>query len=92
MSETIDALLTVARCFAAARSLSLSRVSTLVFNDGSKLGTLATGDADIGTRRLVRAMAWFSQNWPEGAAWPDGIDRPAEPDLNTGTPEVWSPA
>ncbi len=72
----IDQLVSVASVFAAARGLSLARVSTLVFNDGSKIGDLAQGDVDLVTRRHERAMQWFSDNWPEGAIWPDDIARP----------------
>lgn len=68
-------LLTVARAYCRARNLSIARVSTLVFNDGKKLDLIAQG-ADLGTRGLERAMRWFSAEWPENAAWPDGIERP----------------
>ncbi|MGQ2906711.1 MAG: hypothetical protein ACT6QU_02040 [Aliihoeflea sp.] len=71
-----ERLLSVAAEYARNRELSVSRVSTLVFRDGKVLDRLA-GTADITTTRYEGAMAWFSQNWPEGLAWPDGIARPS---------------
>jgi hypothetical protein len=77
-----DQLLAVARAYCAARSLSLSRVSTIVFNDGKKLDLVARG-ADLQTGKFEQAIAWFSANWPDGAEWPSDIprpdDSPAEP-------------
>lgn len=73
-------LFTVSDAFAAARKLSRSRVSTLVFGDGRKLDLMHEQGADITTRRFEAAMRWFSAHWPEGAAWPEGVPRPAAPD------------
>lgn len=71
-----DELLTVADAFCAARTLSRSRVSTIVFNDGKKLDLVA-GGADLQTGKFEAAMLWFSKNWPEHVAWPLGISRPS---------------
>lgn len=71
-----DKLLTVADAYAAARQLSRSRVSTIVFNAGLTLDRIASG-RDLSTGNFERAMRWFSDNWPEGAVWPDKIARPA---------------
>lgn len=71
-----DQILTVARAFCDARGLSISRVSTLVFNDGKKLDLIARG-ADLGTGKFESAMAWFSLNWPKDTRWPKGIARPS---------------
>lgn len=60
-------------CRGAGRSRS--RVSTLVFGDGSRLDGIVAGK-DLNTRSWERAMAWFSANWPEGLAWPEGVERP----------------
>lgn len=72
-----EQLLAVARAYCAARGLSLARVSTLVFNDGKKLGGIAEKGVDLSTSKFEGAMAWFSANWPEGADWPEGVPRPA---------------
>lgn len=71
----IDQLLSVARAYGAATGLEPSTVSWRVFGDGKKLGAIEAG-ADIQVRRYERAIQWFSDNWPEGTAWPEGVDRP----------------
>lgn len=71
-----DQLLAVARAYCAARGLSMSRVSTLVFNDGKKLD-LIDGGSDLATKNLERAMQWFSDRWPAGTEWPADVARPA---------------
>lgn len=71
-----DQLLTVAQLYADARKLSASRVSTIVFGDGKIISRINDG-ADITTRRLEGAMAWFSSNWPDDVVWPETVQRPA---------------
>lgn len=70
-----DQLLAVADAYCKARDISKSRVSTLIFNDGKKLGLIEDGK-DLATKNHERAMQWFSDRWPEGAAWPDEVVRP----------------
>lgn len=77
-----DQLLMVAGAYCKARSLSLARVSVLVFNDGKKLDGIANKGVDLSTGKFEHAMQWFSTNWPDGAEWPSKIDRPrAKADL-----------
>lgn len=71
-----DQLLSTASAYAAARDLSLSRVSTIVFGDGKILSKLAVG-SDLTTSRYEASMAWLSANWPDDAAWPPNVPRPA---------------
>ncbi len=71
-----DQLLVVARAYCQIRGLSLARVSTLVFNEGKKLEAIASRGADLATGRFEAAMLWFSENWPEGADWPESVARP----------------
>lgn len=54
------------------------RVSTIVLQRGATIQKLADGSADITTGTFERAMQWFSDHWPEGMEWPDGIARPAK--------------
>ena len=75
MRNLRDQLITVADTYCTARSLSRSRVSTIVFNAGLALDRIASG-RDLTTGNFERAMRWFSENWPEGADWPEAIDRP----------------
>ncbi|MDZ5448904.1 hypothetical protein [Labrys sp. ZIDIC5] len=71
----ISTLLKLASAFADQRKLSESRVSTLVFGDGTRLNHLRQG-GDMGSRRVERAIQWFSDNWPEIAPWPTDVLRP----------------
>jgi len=71
-----EALLAVAHAFCAARGLKLSTVSGLVLNDWKRLGQIESG-ADITVGRLTAVMQRFSDNWPDGAAWPVDVPRPA---------------
>lgn len=74
MSQIDDILLLAGR-FAEAKKLSLSRVSTLVFNDGKRLGALRDG-RDIGVLSAIVAVQWFADNWPAETAWPAEVKRP----------------
>jgi hypothetical protein len=73
--NAIDTFLVVARAYADARQLSESRVSTLVFGEGTRLKHLRDG-GDMGARRVARGIRWLSENWPDNATWPAGIARP----------------
>ncbi len=73
--SAIDDILAVAEAFAAARSLSESRVSTLCFGEGTRLKHLRAG-GDMGARRIARALEWFSAHWPPNAVWPAHVERP----------------
>jgi hypothetical protein len=73
----IDQLLVVANAYANAERISLSTVSSRVFDDSKKLPALARGIADIQVKRLESAMQWFADHWPQGARWPKGVRRPA---------------
>ena len=77
MNPSIQHLLTVSTAYAEATTLSRSSVSKRVFNDGKVLDNLVTG-ADMTIGRHAAAMQWLSDNWPDGAEWPDGIARPAK--------------
>jgi len=69
-------LITTSDAYCLAVGLSRSRISTLVFNDGKALDRIA-GGGDLNTRSFEKAMLWFAANWPEGAAWPETVERPA---------------
>lgn len=73
--NAIDHLLAVADAYAAARGLSESRISTLAFGEGTRLGHIRRG-GEMGARRVSRGIEWFSQNWPDDAKWPRFVARP----------------
>lgn len=68
-------ILRVAALYRNHFGLENKTVSFRVFNDSSKLEALIRG-ADLQTARFETAMRWFSDNWPEGVAWPDDVPRP----------------
>lgn len=70
-----DQILLTADTFARHRGVGRKRVSKLVLNRGSKLDDIAEG-GDITTSIYERAMQWFSDNWPDGLDWPEGVSRP----------------
>ncbi len=68
-------LVTLFDVYCAATGKSRARVSTLVFNQGSKFDLICSG-ADVYTRRYEAAVTWFSENWPDGCDWPASVSRP----------------
>ncbi len=66
----------VATTYMAAEGVSAWTVSNRVFSDGQKLMAILERGADLTSRRLDRALWWFSENWPAGADWPKGVERP----------------
>lgn len=77
MFQIVD-LLTLADDYERAAKVSDTTLSFRVFGDSKKLFALRAG-ADITTGRFNDAMVWFASNWPEGVAWPKGIERPVGP-------------
>lgn len=78
--DAIAHLFRICTSYSAATGLSEATISTRLFRDGKGLSRIRAG-GDIGTRRLRRALEWFSANWPEGAEWPAGVPRPDTPTL-----------
>lgn len=68
-------LLTVARAFGNATNRSLSRVSTMVRNDGKFFDRLDRG-AGCTMATYEICMQWFANHWPDGVEWPSGVARP----------------
>ena len=71
----VDSLLAVSNAYCKAVGLSDARVSTFVFNAGSKIKFLKSG-TDLSTGHYIRALQWFSDRWPEDAKWPSRVDKP----------------
>ncbi|WP_246708042.1 hypothetical protein [Bartonella sp. HY038] len=72
-----EQLITVSDLYGKARGIGRMRVSTIVLNQGSKLDAIACGKSDVTTKTFEKAMVFYSQNWPDGVVWPEGILRPA---------------
>jgi hypothetical protein len=77
-------LLLLARLYGQATSLSAARISTIVFNDGKTIDRIGRG-GDIRTGSFERAVWWFSDHWPDGLPWPDGVHRPSPSSELPGT-------
>lgn len=50
-------------------------LSGRIFSDQKKIAALR-GGADITTERFNAAIKWFSDHWPDDAAWPEVLTRP----------------
>lgn len=73
---SISSFLAVVEGYCLATQIAEATVSTRVFNDGKRIAQIREG-ADIGARRLDRAMMWLSENWPDGTPWPNHVMRPS---------------
>ena len=74
-SHQIEGLRKVVAAYAAASGLAIATVSSRATGDGAKLPAVMAG-ADMTTRRFDLTLWWFSDNWPENAAWPADVARP----------------
>jgi len=72
---TIGALMKLVETYCHISGLAEATVSSRLFNDGKRLSEIRKG-ADVGVRRIERAVRWLSENWPEGAEWPASVPRP----------------
>lgn len=68
-------LLALADEFERVESIEDKTLSFRVFGDSKKLSALRA-EADITTGRFNSAIQWFADNWPSGAVWPKGVQRP----------------
>lgn len=73
--SVIETILALSRAYGAAEDIEPKTVSWRVFRDSKKLAALESPNGDIQTRRADAALQWFSDNWPDGTPWPDGIER-----------------
>lgn len=73
----IAQILAVTDAHASVSRLSDATLSTRAFGDGNKLPGVRNAGKDIRTRTFERGLQWFSDNWPEGAVWPEKVMRPA---------------
>lgn len=74
----IHHLILLAAEYARLVGVEEKTVSHRVFADSKKLATMRAG-GDITVGRFNAAMLWFSANWPEGSAWPEGVERSTVP-------------
>lgn len=70
-----DAILTLARRYAAHRALTLTTVSTYVTGSRDTFSRLEQGRT-ITLRRAEVLLKKFSERWPQELEWPADISRP----------------
>ncbi len=75
-TELTDNLAACAAAFAGARGLELSTIGRLAAGDSRFFSRLTEGKT-FTARKYDDVIQWFSDNWPAGAEWPEGVARPA---------------
>ncbi len=68
-------LLRLATAYADHIGQTVSTVSTRIAGSGDVFSRLGTGST-ITIRRANQIAKRFSDVWPEGLSWPEGIERP----------------
>lgn len=67
---------TATKSKARGGGVSLSSLSTKLFNDGKTLSRIEQG-GDLTTASFERALTWFDANWPDDEPWPADVIRPS---------------
>ena len=67
-------LIVLAERMGAARGISEARVANLAGCDGNFFSRLRKGRS-CRVDTMLRLAQYFSDNWPENASWPDGVER-----------------
>lgn len=73
-----DQIIAAATAYACALGIPLKTASSRIFNETKLLDRVVDGRATLTLARAEKALVWLSENWPEGAVWPEGMDRPAQ--------------
>lgn len=77
MQKTLaDNLARLAKVYVDHTGYELSTVGAYAVNDPRFFLRLGDGKKSFTVRKYDQLAAWFSNKWPEGLAWPAGIDRP----------------
>ncbi|TIS37544.1 hypothetical protein [Mesorhizobium sp.] len=76
-AELIRHLLTLLDNFRAKKALQESTIGRLCAADGEFFPRLREGKT-FTARKYDAVVEWFSDNWPEGAEWPDSVLRPSK--------------
>ena len=70
------AFLLIVDAHMAAAGVPESAVSRRLFGAGNRIRALRLG-GDMGSAGLEDALQQLSDEWPEGAVWPEQVSRPA---------------
>lgn len=69
-------LIRLVECYTAATKRSEARTANLAGRDSRFFARLREGKGCTADT-LAHMRQWFSDTWPAGAEWPEGIARPA---------------
>jgi hypothetical protein len=77
MEQQLSRNLTLcAEAFIASRNVGFSTLGRLAAGDWRFFTHLGDGSKTFTARKYDEVMGWFSDNWPDGAAWPENVSRP----------------
>lgn len=82
MDNMINNMLRLLSVYLTASLKAETTVSRLATGSGSTFQRLRIVDGSgkrkhrISTERAAKALAWFSDNWPDDLEWPAEIERP----------------
>jgi hypothetical protein len=76
MEETLrQHLIALAEKFEACTGTAAATIGRRALNDNKVFARLEAGDG-FTIRTFDRLTVWFSENWPDGAEWPEALERP----------------
>lgn len=78
MKETLQSyLLELCALHGAASGMGLGALGKAALKDHTFFNRVERGDG-FNVTTFDRVVQWFSDNWPDGAKWPDDIPRPEQ--------------
>ncbi len=69
-------ILLLASKYSAHTGIGETSLAQSVMNDRSFFRDIRSGRSNT-IKTYTSVLQWFSDNWPDGLAWPDEIERPA---------------
>lgn len=69
-------LLHCAETYAKQRGIGLPTLGRMAAGDWRFFDRLRDDAKTFTARKYDEVLCWFSENWPTGAKWPKGIERP----------------
>ena len=74
-TELVSHLLTLSERFRSARELGETTLGRLCAADGRFFSRIREGKT-FTAKKYDEVVVWFSINWPDGAEWPETVNRP----------------
>jgi hypothetical protein len=75
-AELRSHLTALAEAYSAARGIEMVTVARLATGDW-RFFDRVEGGASFTARKYDAIICWFAANWPDSAAWPNDVPRPA---------------